>query len=170
MKKHIFLTGEIQIGKSTSIRRFLENTGIEANGIITRFDTMESPERKLYMYRFDSFEGETDARLAVSMNFPKMQVFHDIFNVHGAEIINSSGSRDLIIMDELGSFEEKSPDFKAAVFKKLEGEKQVLGVVKLKPSPFTHAVKSHKNVKLIFVTEENRDEIPALLEKLICQS
>lgn len=170
MKKHIFLTGEIQTGKSTAIRRFLGNTCLSFDGIITRYDTMQSPERKLYMYRLDSTAGETDARLAVNMNFPHTEIFSDVFNIHGAEIIRASGKRDLIIMDELGSFEEKSPDFKSAVFEKLDGHKQVCGVVKLRNSPFTDEVKAHKNVRLITVTEENRNEIPALLQKLICES
>ena len=162
MKRHIFLTGEIQIGKSTAIRRFLDDGGIHADGFLTRFDTREE-QRRLYLCRYDTTTGEADARLAVRMNYPDFELFIDTFNIHGAEIVRSSGASGLIIMDELGVFEEKAPEFKAAVFEKLGGDVPVLGVVKKRESPFLDAVRMHPNVEVIEVTAENRNAVPNMV-------
>ena len=175
MKKHIFLTGEIQIGKSTAIRQFLESSGAHADGFLTRFYTQEQQllqrhelQRELYLYRFDSKLGESEGRLAVKMNRPDIEVFVETFAVHGTGIVRNSGASGLIIMDELGAFEEKALEFKAAVFEKLDGVVPVLGVVKKRDSPFLDAVRAHPNVEVIEVTVENRDGIPQLLRERFC--
>ena len=162
MKKHIFLTGEIQIGKSTAIRRFLADSGTHADGFLTRFNTREQ-ERELLLCRFDTKFGENDVRLAVKMNRPDIEVFADTFAIHGAEIVRSSGTSGLIIMDELGVFEERTPEFLAAVFERLDGDVPILGVVKRRESPFLDAVRVHPNVELIEVTVENRDAVPQII-------
>ena len=166
MKRHIFLTGEIQIGKSTAIRRFLESSGIHADGFLTRFDS-RGEERKLYLCRYDTKLGESDTELAVIMNGHSPELIIETFNIHGAAIIRTAGSSGLIIMDELGVFEESAPQFKAAVFEKLDGGVPVLGVVKKKDSPFLDAVRVHPNVEVIEVTEDNRDAVPGLIAELI---
>ena len=166
MKKHIFLTGEIQIGKSTAIRSFLEQSGMHADGFLTRLTSREL-QRELILYRFDTVLGESDGKLAAKMNWPEVEVFAETFDIHGAEIVRGSGSSGLIIMDELGAFEESAPEFKAAVFEKLGGVVPVLGVVKKRESPFLDAVRAHPNVTVIEVTEDNRDAVPGLiLEKI----
>ena len=167
MARHVLLTGEIQIGKSTAIRRFLADSGIHADGFLTRFDS-RGQERELSLYRYDTISGESDARLAVKMSGHNFELFIETFDVHGAEIIRASGTSELILMDELGAFEEGAPEFKAAVFEKLDGDVPVLGVVKKRDSPFLDAVRAHPNVEVIEVTVENRDGIPQLLRERFC--
>ncbi|MDR0904827.1 MAG: nucleoside-triphosphatase [Oscillospiraceae bacterium] len=170
MAKHIFLTGEIQVGKSTAIRKFLANTGKSADGFLSHIVEVDSaqPElgRELYLARFDTERGETDSRLAARVRFPNFEVYTDVFDGHGAELLRSAGARELIIMDELGRMEEDAEAFKAAVFARLDGGQPVLGVVKMVETPFLDAVRAHPNVEIITVTEQNRDDVPRLLEKL----
>ena len=166
MKRHILLTGEIQIGKSTAIRRFLADGNVCADGFLTRFDS-RGQERKLYLCRYDTRLGESDVELAVKMNHPDIELFIDTFNVHGAEIIRASGASGLIIMDELGAFEETAPEFKASVFEKLDGDVPVLGVVKKRESPFLDAVRAHPKVQVIEVKEDNRDTVPQLIAEML---
>lgn len=166
MKKHILLTGEIQVGKSTALAGFLEKTGVRADGFVTRFLHTESG-RELYISRFDSVTGECMRTLAVRMNKSQPEVFADAFSVSGVEILHSAGCYGLIIMDELGVFEERSPEFKQAVFERLDGDIQILGVVKKKISPFLDAVRLHPKVAVIEVTEKNRDSVPDMIKSVI---
>jgi nucleoside-triphosphatase len=168
--KHIFLTGEIQVGKSTIIRKYLANTGETADGFLSHIVDVDKskPElgRELYLARFDTERGETDSRLAARVNRPNFEVYTDVFDGHGAELVLSAGARDLIIMDELGRFEESAEVFNTAVFARLDGDKPILGVVKKVETPFLDAVRSHTNVTMITVTEQNREDI---LQQLISE-
>ncbi len=164
MKKHVFLTGEIQIGKSIAIMRFLDESGIGADGFLTRFTSREN-ERELLIYRFDTENGMHDGRVAAKMNWPQVEVFADVFSGHGAEIIKTAGRRELVIMDELGVFEERSPEFVRAAVEKLDGSARVLGVIKQKKSPFLDSMRARGDIELITVTKENRDDVPALLAR-----
>jgi nucleoside-triphosphatase len=164
MARHVFLTGEIQVGKSTSIRRFLENTGVAADGFISRI-VPALGRRELYIARFDTELGETDRRLAAVMAQPRKRVFLDVFDSHGADIVVSSGKRQLIILDELGNLEEDAPLFKDAVRRKLDGDIPALGVVKKADGAFLDSIRSRSDVELITVTTENRNGIPGLLAR-----
>jgi nucleoside-triphosphatase len=155
---HVFLTGEIQIGKSTALRRFLARTGVAADGFLTVFDSREA-SRELFISPFDAGEKYRVARI----NSGGVTVYGEVFDTRGAALLNSAGRRQMIVMDELGSMEENSPVFKAAVLRRLDGDFPVAGVVKLRASPFLDAVRAHPNVKMITVTPENRDAGPAML-------
>ncbi|MDR0838868.1 MAG: nucleoside-triphosphatase, partial [Oscillospiraceae bacterium] len=157
MARHVFLTGEIQVGKSTAIRKFLAATGIAADGFLSHIITAQVG-RELYLARYDTALGESDSRLAARVNYPEVEVFPEIFDLHGAELVRSAGAHALIIMDELGTMEEVAEEFKRAVFERLDGGVPILGVVKKRDSPFLDAVRAHGNVEVITVTEENRDE------------
>jgi len=165
MTKHILLTGEIQIGKTTALRTFLKNSGTSADGFATYFDTRETP-RTLYLARFDYALGtrgaEPIARFSDGGSPP--EVFSEVFDIHGVEILESCGKRELILLDELGNLEERSPRFKRAVLGILDGKKLVIGVVKLRESPFLNAVRAHPNVEVWTVTLENRGEIAGRLQ------
>ena len=159
---HIFLTGEIRIGKSTALRRFLQDTGISADGFLTEFDS-HGDIRKLYIKRFDTETARTEQRLVAKMSSSGAEVFAEVFDVFGTGCLAAAGKRKLIIMDELGKFEESCPLFTEAVICRLNGSIPVMGVIKMRESPFLKMVREHPSVEVIMVTKENRDNIPALL-------
>ncbi|MDR1217009.1 MAG: nucleoside-triphosphatase [Oscillospiraceae bacterium] len=162
MKRHIFLTGEIQVGKSTAIRKFLDNTSVGADGFLTHI-LRERGSRELAVARFDTERGETDWRQAAVTSPLRSAALRDLFDSHGAAIVNASGGRQIVIMDELGALEEDSPAFKSAVVNKLDGQTPVLGVIKKAESAFLDSLCRRPDVELITVTPENRDDIPAVL-------
>jgi nucleoside-triphosphatase len=162
--KHIFLTGEIQVGKSTAIRAFLAKSRLSADGFLTHIVRSDG-NGALHLARFDTERGETDDVVAarfvdLTVGF---EIFGEVFNTQGAEFVETSGQRDLIIMDELGTMEADSPLFISAVLAKLDGTAPILGVLKKREHQFLDAVKNHRNVEVIMVDEHNRDEIPTLL-------
>ena len=194
-KRHLFLTGEIQVGKSTAIRRFLAESGKTADGFLSHIvsSVFECPEldnsvflgepkahqftapRELYLARFDTLNGETDSQLAATNagasanadGFAPFTIFTEIFDTHGAELVHSAGRRELILMDELGRMEERAEDFKRAVFDRLDGDFPILGVVKAVQTPFLDAVRAHPKVTVLTVTERNRNNIPRLISEML---
>ena len=61
---HVFLTGDVQIGKSTAIRRAIAQLGRPVYGFRTFFTDRESAEKSLYMLPRRS------ARLGRRMRWP----------------------------------------------------------------------------------------------------
>ncbi|MDR0917036.1 MAG: nucleoside-triphosphatase [Oscillospiraceae bacterium] len=166
MAKHVFLTGEIGIGKSTALNKFLREYGADYDGIVTAYDRREG-DRVLSMYRADSriareeWENVPCARVIGD----DLEIYAEVFDGFGTEVLLNSGKRELILMDELGTMEERAPLFKAAVLRLLDGDVPVYGVVKLRNAPFLDAVRAHAQVEVITVTADNRDEVPKLLRE-----
>jgi nucleoside-triphosphatase THEP1 len=68
-------------------------------------------------------------------------------------------------MDEIGFAENEALNFHAAVMETLSGNVPVLGVLRGRPTVLGDKVRQRENVRIITVTEENRDEIPKELEQ-----
>ena len=60
-------------------------------------------------------------------------------------------------MDELGPAEAGAAAFYEAVFKLLDGEVPVWGVLQKGDYPLFHAVMAHPGVRVVEVTAENRE-------------
>jgi nucleoside-triphosphatase len=163
---HIFLTGEIQVGKSTIIRSFLERTGLTHDGFMT-FWQDENNARSLYLSEYSSGLRPL-ARFLLAQDIGKQFVrekrISEIFDIRGSEILRNSGKCKLLIMDELGHLESNANEFKKTVLECLNGQQPILGVIKKKRTEFLDAVRAHPKVDMINITEQNRD---AVLEKLL---
>ena len=157
--KHVLLTGAVQVGKSTALRKFLENTGYSADG----YRTYWKDKNTLYIAPFgESVEGIPAAVTADEKRQPIPEAFDN-----AAEFIKNCGKKQLIVFDELGRLEQCSESFMTAVLEKLQGEKPVLGVIKKEQNSFLDRIRSLSNVVILEVTEENRDLIPQEIEKYI---
>jgi nucleoside-triphosphatase THEP1 len=160
VKTHIFLTGALQIGKSTAIRRFLADEKIDADGFETFWEGGRGSKGALFMRAFSVPENAGGIAPA------KERLTLAVFNTLGVSLVRGSGTQTgtrLTIMDELGFREEGAALFKDAVFERLQREPPVLGVVRDIASPFLDAIRALSNVNVVRVTRENRDEVPRLL-------
>jgi len=81
------------------------------------------------------------------------------FNALGCRALQNAENYDLILMDELGPAETQATPFKKAVISVLRGNTPVLGVIQKSPSDFLEQIASFDNVRVIEVTEENRDSL-----------
>ncbi len=167
---HIFLTGEVQVGKSTIIRRWLEShpglrvggfrtvpSVIGANGedsvhiVPAAGDTALTEENRI-MFR----QGEWPHR--------RREVFPQVFDRVGVALLKDDGEKDLLIMDEIGFTEDDAVLFQRAVLEKLEEDTPIFGVVRALPGVLADAVRAHPKSRILTVTRENRDEV---LDKLL---
>lgn len=163
---HIFLTGAIQIGKSTIVRKTLDQLNQTYGGFKTYFGPdRRSDDRLLYMNGADEPKFFTaDYGIAVFKQdcFPQADAAK--FNRYGVELILSAKvNRAMIIMDECGNLENDALNFQHEILQTLDEDHPVLGVIKQSSSGWTDMIRSHRNVKLITVTSKNRNELPQAL-------
>ena len=168
---HILLTGGIQVGKTTIIKKFLLQSGLSADGFMTYWETDDDGDRRLYlsMYSTDTASGERHllAR-SIGGSHSQSEKVSRVFDEYGAAILNSSGIRDIIIMDELGILESEAADFQHAVLRHMAGSVPVLGVIKPRKTRFLDTVRAQSNVTVREVTVYNRDSVLSwLLEENI---
>ncbi len=163
---HIFLTGEIQIGKSTVIAKTLSLLKITPGGFKTYFGPDRGlPDKLLYMNSASepNVFREENAVARFFENKPPQSLTRK-FDTYGVELIKSARTGStLILLDECGSLERDAFVFQKEVIDILDGNTPVFGVVKLASEGWTDRIRNHPKVKLITVTEENRDVLPQIL-------
>ncbi|MDO5843789.1 MAG: nucleoside-triphosphatase [Methanocorpusculum sp.] len=156
MARHIFLTGDLQVGKSTIISKVLAETELSLGGFKTvGSNYKENGESDIIIYPADKSpdEGYTAAHRKIRGK----EVFPEIFDTRGTEFLSKPA--ELIIMDELGFMESDAKIFQSKVLETLNCDISVLGVVRNMRTPFLDKVRENKNVDVIFVTKENREDI-----------
>lgn len=162
---HIFLTGEVQVGKSTIIRRWLQaHPQLRVGG----FRTVPGAKGK---------NGEDTVHIIPAAGNPaltaenrimfrqgrwpqrKLEFFPQVFDRVGVSLLREGGEKDILIMDEIGFTEDNAALFQQAVLEKLEGDMPILGVVRALPGVLADAVRAHPKSRIIAVTQENREEV-----------
>lgn len=169
---HIFLTGERRIGKSTILDRVIKLSKAQLLGFQTRpsFD----PKACLTGFVLQDLTGGTSAVIGsltdAGLWVGHPEVFDDIgvravsFDKESLEDWQRRGHFVLLIMDELGFFEQDASCFQEQVFRCLDQERiPVLGVLKRKRTPFLDAVSTHPKVSLFCVEEANREVLPEVV-------
>ena len=171
MKRHIFLTGDIQVGKSTIIQKYIAaHPEYRVGGFRTVWkDERWNNRNTLYIVpaagpdmltdnnRIGLREGVFPDRIATD--------YPEVFNTAGVILLRHPENYDFILVDEIGIGENTADVFQKAVLSVLDGDTPVLGVVRDKPGVLTDAVREHPNVQTIVVTVENREDVlKALLD------
>ncbi len=160
---HTFLTGDLQVGKSTIIARFLEQTGLRVGGFKTVAQPWSETGSDIFLIPADGTGVFADENRIISRKRSEsgcqMQVYPLVFDAKGASLLNKTSPCDLMIMDELGFTENDALAFQRAVFACLDGIRPVLGVVRSKQTPFLDRVRAHPKVRVIEVTTGNRQDV-----------
>ncbi len=168
--RHIFLTGEKQVGKSTLWRKALAQSGIAPGG----FQTLEYLVNGCFRgYRLHSL-GRTPAELGndVPISVFLRRGLHlavpGSFDSFGTELLRLAlEDGGYVLMDELGTFEQDAPAFRQAVVDCLDSDCHVLGVLQRADSPFLDEILNRADVLVFTVTQENRNDlVQPLLEAL----
>ena len=73
----------------------------------------------------------------------------------------------IVIIDEIGKMECFSPLFRGTLIKALDSANPVIGSIAQKGNPFIEKIKERKDVRLVTVSQKNRDSLPPyLLEQI----
>lgn len=157
-KKHLFLTGRKQVGKSTVLRKLLKNHPETPAG----FRTLRIPNAEgcsVHMFA----PGETEFTEANRVFYRHKGVLYlniEDFDRIGCDLLAQSRGAGLILMDELGPTEVNAQKFRGAVWETLNEAAHVYGVLQKAESEFLDQVASREDVMVVTVMEENRDHLP----------
>ena len=175
---NIFLTGEKGIGKSTIINRFAKTLDFLPTGFQTlmiRADNDETGNCGLDTVIIRPFKADLPYEKNTVIDIDEigivatrenqnymMDVNKEAFDVTGVKLLCASlraGQTRLIIMDELGFMEKDANIFQAEVFKCLDCEIPVLGVLRKLSTPFLDTIIEREDVLVLEVTDKNRDQL-----------
>lgn len=160
--RHIFLTGEKRVGKSTLWKKVLAQAGIVPQG----FQTLPyEVEGRFAGYRLHCLgtlpEGfHNDIPISVHMKPGTHIPIPESFELFGTAILTeAAASGGILLMDELGRLERNALCFQQAVLRCLDADCSVLGVLQKTESAFLNHIQTRPDVLVISVTAENRDSL-----------
>lgn len=157
---HVFLTGPVQVGKSTAIDRFLSGRGMDPGGFRTRW----TPRGVLELRLLETGEIFSAARREDG----RVTADPAAFDAAGRRLLELGCGRSLLVMDELGFLERDAADFRRAVEALLDGGVPVLGVLRDRPdNVFRPGLSRRADTVILTVTKENRDAVPEQISALL---
>ena len=165
-RKHIFICGEVGVGKSTLIQRLLAQSTRPLYGFITKkLDPDENGFHPIYIHPAGAIERVYEETNLIGTCDRRIHNINlDAFNTLGVSYLQAEPS-GIIMMDELGFMEAQAEAFTRAVMDALDGDVPVVAAVKARfDIPFLDAVRAHPKGSLYMITRENRDQ---LLEELL---
>ena len=166
IKKHLFLTGEKQVGKSTLLRKLIEQKHLDCAGFETQAFYLGNERRGFTLHgRVEMPPFENDCIVCARIGEKKSAPVLETFNQNGVTILQKSleSTSPYILMDELGRLESKAQEFCVQVLRTLDGEKRVLGVLQKCNSLLIREIMDRPDVTVLTITPENRE---ALFETL----
>jgi len=159
----ILLTGPAGCGKTTVVKRVVENLGRTGIAGFYTEEIRRGGTREGFKWRLvDGREG-----VLAHVNFKglhkvgKYSVDTAGFENKVVPVLDPAADVELFIIDEIGKMECFSEKFVAAVRKLLDCDKAVLATVARKGGPFIAQVKKYPGVELLRLTRDNRNGLVA---------
>jgi nucleoside-triphosphatase len=161
VKPKVLLTGRPGCGKTTLIKRVVNDLALPAGG----FYTEEIRQRSQRVgFKIITLNGQ-DAVLA-HVNFStKHRVGKYGLDLNALEKIGTEAicmaarARQLVVIDEIGPMEIRSRIFCDVVNEALASGKPILGTITARSFPFTNAIKKRHDITLIEVRSSNREQL-----------
>ncbi len=166
IRRHLFLTGARQVGKSTLLHRLIEAKGLDCAGFETQAFFLGGERRGFTLHgRVEMPPYENDciccARVEEKRSVPVLPVFEE----NGVKILRRSleSPAPWLLMDELGRLERQAERFIAQVEACLDADRRVLGVLQQGGAAHVARIAARPDVTVLTVTPENRDGLLAML-------
>ena len=159
---HALIVGDRGVGKSTLIRRVLQELNRPVFGFETKKEEqLEDSIRGCPIYIYDA--GKPHIRTLENLigyhKEPDVAAITAAFNRYASRLMQPVPEGALVELDEIGFLEAKSDAFCQAVLHLLEGKNPVIAAVKNREHPFLEAVRNHPNARCFYITAENRDSL-----------
>lgn len=161
---HALIVGARGVGKSTLIRRVVQEIGRPVSGFETKKEDHMADDFRgspVYIYEVGKEHLQTEDNLigyCKNRNFDTLRI---AFDRYAPKLLAPVPEGHIILLDELGFMESASKDFCEAVLSLLDGNTPVIAAVKHNNFPFLEAVRSHPNCRCFYITEENRESLYA---------
>lgn len=170
---HYFLTGDVQVGKSTIIKKTLAALQLQAVGGFRSVSVPDLPDGAMSVYLIPAGEAHPMMgnwnRVGIRKGCGRgIEKFPEAFERAGVQALETVETKPLILMDEVGRMESAAARFSERILALLEESTPILGVVqKMADTPLTNAIRRHPNVRLLTVTKENREELAGEVLRLV---
>ena len=161
LRKNIFVTGHPGVGKTTLIRSVLTELDVNAGGFTTvevrdggqriGFDIVALDGERGVLARQDLVSPHRVSRYGVNKD--------DLERIGVPAIERAVAESELVVMDEIGRMELCSDRFMHAVRAALDSPVPVLGTIQDRHNTFLDAVRDRGDIRIIIVTEFNRDDL-----------
>ena len=165
----VLLTGRPGCGKTTLIKCVVNNLPGRAGGFYTEeirdggtragFKIVTLDGKEVVFAHVDFKTRERVAKYGLDLS---------VLETVGVEAVREAvRRRRLVIIDEIGPMEIRSPIFRDAINEALDSEVPVLATIFARPLPFTDAIKSRPDVTLIEVRPNDRERLVSELSNRI---
>jgi nucleoside-triphosphatase len=166
MKKHLFLEGSVQEGKSTLIRSLIKDYLPDIGGFSCQ-RLLDDTGRTLGFRAVPAFEAlELTAEyisvmpgLFLHFEDGKATASTEIFTDMVIGFLEHSKEKKLILLDEVGGIELMIPEFRRTLYEILDGTVPCLGVIKLESGIHTISRRLDMNHEVISCHRKFRSEL-----------
>jgi nucleoside-triphosphatase len=165
MTRKVLLTGRPGCGKTTLVRRIVNEFALPAGG----FYTEEIRERRERVgFKIVTLKGKQALLAHINFKTPERVGKYGLdlsgLETVGVEAIRTAiRARRLVVIDEIGPMEIRSAIFRDAVNEAFASGSPVLATITARPFPFTNEIKRRRDVTVVEVRRDNR-------ERLVCES
>ena len=170
---HIFLTGDVQVGKSTIIKKTLAALKLRDIGGFRSVSVPDLPDGAMSVYLIPARDehpmmGDWN-RVGIRKGCGRgIEKIPEAFERAGVQALVDAENMPLILMDEVGRMESAAARFSARILELLNGDTPILGVVqKIADTKLTNAIRQHPNVRVLTVTKENREKLAEEVLRLV---
>ena len=169
-KSNILVTGPPGCGKSTLIEKVVKRIEIPATGFFTRGIQEKGRRVGFSITTLNGKEGVL-AHQNIKSQFPVGKYGINIDDIDSLAIpaMLPTERNEIIVIDEIGKMECYSVLFKKTIIQALDSVNFVIGSIALKGDSFIQGIKNREDVRVICITQQNRDslveEILGLIKK-----
>lgn len=173
--KNIFLTGKINSGKSTVVRKIIKKLQLNNEqlcGFNIRAYLEGGKVTGFYIEPInysDTIPPMSQRMIGKCTEDGKWIGITKTFNDFGVKVLKYciESKYEYVILDELGFFESDAENFQIKVHQLLSSKKIVIGVIKPLSISFMKSIRERKDVLTLEVTQSNRESLPEEICKLL---
>jgi nucleoside-triphosphatase len=161
MAKKVLVTGRPGSGKTTLIKRVVQKLSLPASGFYTQEIRARGGRVGFKIITLDGKEAVfAHMGLKTEQHVRKYGLDLSGLETIGVEAIRAAvRGRKLAVIDEIGPMELRSRIFCDAVNEAFDSSAPILGTITARSFPFTNAIKKRRDVTLIEVRSDNREQL-----------
>lgn len=169
--KHIFLTGEKQVGKSYVINKVCESLKGKYFGVksISKFN--DYGQKEVFLTDISKNDEKlNEFNLAGRcINYQVIEVNVEVFDKYGVSLLENKDNKKIAIIDEIGQIEKDARIYGNKIRKIIENEDiKLIGVLrKDADTELANFIRNNKDVGLLEVTKNNQCEIMDTIKEFL---